>query len=106
MPHNTTRTPPSLICVFSLVTPLMVAAPLVVQAQTRSILQVQAVVISPEGARAWEAVASRLAPAGAPATASAAGSAAMLATIVDRTIVDARHPLDRRRVLTVDYLRN
>lgn len=84
---------------------LLAGAPLVAQAQAHGTVRVEAVVVSAEATLAWQAVASRLRPSADPAPAAAAASTT-LATIDDRIIETSGDPLSRRRVLTIEYLRN
>jgi S1-C subfamily serine protease len=106
MPHNSDSSARFLTRGLGAVMVLLAAAPLAAQAQTHGTLRAEAVVISFEGTRAWEAVARRLDPAGSSVTEAPAGSPAMLATIEDRTIVNDSTAAVPRRVLTIDYLRN
>jgi hypothetical protein len=106
MPHNPDRVTRFATRGPGLAVFLLAGAPLVAQAQTRSTVRVEAVVVSAEATLAWQAVASRLRPATDPAPIAPAVSATTLATIDDRIIEASGDPLARRRVLTVEYLRN
>jgi hypothetical protein len=85
---------------------LLAGAPLMMQAQVQGTVRVEATVVSAEASLAWQAVASRLRPSVGPAPAASAATATTLATIDDRIIYASGDPLARRRVLTVEYLRN
>lgn len=85
---------------------ILVALPLVAHAQARASVRVEAVVLSPEATRTWQAVASRLAPANQAERFKSAGTRELLATITDVTSEPARLAGTGHRIVTVEYLRN
>lgn len=85
---------------------LLAGAPLMMQAQVHGTVRVEAMVVSAEASLAWQAVASRLRPSAGRAPTASAVPATTLATIDDRIIYASGDRLARRRVLTVEYLRN
>jgi hypothetical protein len=85
---------------------LLAGAPLMMQAQVQGTVRVEATVVSAEASLAWQAVASRLRPPAGRAPTASTVPATSLATIDDRIIEPGGQPLARRRVLTVEYLRN
>jgi hypothetical protein len=104
MPHESDRTtPPRYV---GAVLSLLVALPLVAHAQSQAALRVEAVVLSPEATRTWQAVARQLAPATRGETIKSAGATDLVATITDVSSPPDRLVLSGRRVVTVEYLRN
>lgn len=106
MPHNSDSVTRALMGGLGLIALLLAGTPHTAQAQSQNTLRTEAIVVSAEGTKSWQAVERRLQTAGSPTAAEPAGPPSMLATIVERTVPDEANPSARRRVLTVEYLRN